>query len=273
MSSLSGVGTSMCSTSYPAARAGQFGAKVFADLDTDSSGGIDKTELQSAFDKVAGATGTSARSADDLFSTIDSDGDGKISASELDAGMKSLMPPPSSTVDFASRREGRAERAFAKLDADGSGSLDADELQSMLDARKAGAASAASSTDSSTGSAALTGADLLKKLDTDGDGKVSEAEFAVGRPQHGGPPPGPPPTGVGAPLAAAAASSGSSTSSDSSSSASSTADAADTLGDGKVSVQERAAAELRALLASLASQFGNGTTDADSSVSALSMFA
>lgn len=65
----------------------------FADIDTDSSGGLDKAELQSMLEKgpqgVQGAQGTQGSSGvDDLFSKLDSDGDGTVTQTELDKGMK-----------------------------------------------------------------------------------------------------------------------------------------------------------------------------------------
>lgn len=72
------------------------------------------------------------------------------------------------------------KEVFSKVDSDSSGTLNLDELQAMLDqlAEKMGAS-------------APSAEELMGKLDTDGDGEVSAAEFEAGRPE--GPPPGPPP--------------------------------------------------------------------------------
>lgn len=72
------------------------------------------------------------------------------------------------------------KEVFSKVDSDSSGTLNLDELQAMLDqlAEKMGAS-------------APSAEELMGKLDTDGDGEVSAAEFEAGRPE--GPPPGSPP--------------------------------------------------------------------------------
>lgn len=67
-------------------------------------------------------------------------------------------------------------RHFEKADMDGNGSLDANELEAM-----------AKDISAKTGRT-VTAQDLLQRLDQDGDGSVSRAEHAAGRPK--GPPPG-----------------------------------------------------------------------------------
>lgn len=72
------------------------------------------------------------------------------------------------------------KEVFSRVDSDESGTLNLDELQAMLDelAEKMGASGPSAE-------------ELMGKLDTDGDGEVSAAEFEAGRPE--GPPPEPPP--------------------------------------------------------------------------------
>jgi len=78
----------------------------FAKADTDGSGGVDATELQSVLDKLSEKTGTDLGKAADRFTSMDTDGDGSLSSSELDSGIKSLLPQPSSTMEFAQRMGG-----------------------------------------------------------------------------------------------------------------------------------------------------------------------
>ncbi|MBI4775513.1 MAG: EF-hand domain-containing protein [Deltaproteobacteria bacterium] len=70
----------------------------------------------------------------------------------------------------------RTRNPFEKLDSDGDGSLDKVEISSMAEklAQKTG-----ESVDAD---------EIVSKLDTDGDGLVSQEEFEAGRPE--GPPPG-----------------------------------------------------------------------------------
>jgi Ca2+-binding EF-hand superfamily protein len=78
----------------------------FAKVDTDGSGGVDATELQTVLDKLSEKTGTDLGKAADRLAAMDSDGNGSLSSSELDAGIKSLLPQPSSTMAFAQQRMG-----------------------------------------------------------------------------------------------------------------------------------------------------------------------
>ena len=166
-------------------------AKMFAKVDTDSSGGVDKAELQTMLSDIREKTGVSiGGNADETFSKMDSDGNGQLSSDELSQGMQSLMPPPS-TMDFAQGRGGasgeKSDDLFAKVDSNGDGSIDKDELRVLTDKIK-----------SDTGEDAT---EAFSKLDTDGDGKLTQTEFDAGRPdktaEGGGPqgPGGPPPAG------------------------------------------------------------------------------
>ena len=247
MSTISGVSSSGDAWANMKAQRSQMQAKMFAKVDTDSSGGIDKTELQNLIDDVAKKTGVAnSTSTDDLFSKMDSNGDGSLSKDELGKGMKDILPPPS-TMDFAQSRtsdtnstnskgDGDGDDLFGKIDTDGNGSVSKEELQSLV------AKMAADSNTDSTSSASTTSAsdDLFAKLDANGDGSLSKTELDAGRsegahaakgshgPQGaGGPPPGGPPPAGGA---------------GGSSSASTTYDPLDTNQDGVVSAQERMAA-------------------------------
>lgn len=67
----------------------------FSKIDTDGSGGLDKSELQSMLSQRATDTGsTEAIDTDELFSRLDADADGSITEQELKDGMK----PPSRPV-------------------------------------------------------------------------------------------------------------------------------------------------------------------------------
>lgn len=223
-------------------------AKMFAKVDADGSGGVDKSELQSLLDDVTQKTGVSnSTSTDELFSQIDSNGDGNLSQDELGEGMKSIMPPPPSTMDFAQSRSGSGDDLFGKLDTDGSGAVSQDELQALLDKV---------ASDHGTNSAsASSGSDMFAKLDTDGNGSLSQAEFKAGRPQDGqgpqgagGMPPPPPGGAMG-----------------SKDTGSTSYDPLDTNEDGVVSAEERMAATTSN--DSLQALFKAIDTDGDSTIS------
>lgn len=223
-------------------------AKMFAKVDADGSGGVDKSELQSLLDDVTQKTGVSnSTSTDELFSQIDSNGDGNLSQDELGEGMKSIMPPPPSTMDFAQSRSGSGDDLFGKLDTDGSGAVSQEELQALLDK-----VASDHGTDSASASS---GSDMFAKLDTDGNGSLSQAEFKAGRPQDGqgpqgagGMPPPPPGGAMG-----------------SKDTGSTSYDPLDTNEDGVVSAEERMAATTSN--DSLQALFKTIDTDGDSTIS------
>eukprot|EP01031_Cornospumella_fuschlensis_P008460 gene8460-10423_t len=129
MSTISGLGGA--NRSWQIAEGGQsrkaeHDARMFAKVDSDGSGSVDATELASMLEHT-GQSGDSA----ELLKKMDGDGDGSLSSDELSQGMRDLMPPPASTLDFAQSRgaandDGDSD-AFAKLDADGDGQTNGQE--------------------------------------------------------------------------------------------------------------------------------------------------
>src|SRR5450830_520001 len=89
--------------------------RLFSEFDTDSSGSVDSTELQSLLSDVSQKTGLSISSstAADLLSASDSNGDGSLSANELDSALKSVLPRPRRTWDLVRPRGGAATNGRA----------------------------------------------------------------------------------------------------------------------------------------------------------------
>lgn len=230
MSAISGISGSSNAWASVSNQRTQHQAKMFAKVDSDGSGGVDATELNSLVSKISEKTGVSLGDSTEMFSQMDNDGDGSLSSGELDEGMKSLMPPPPSTMEFAQSRSasGQEDDLFAKVDADGDGSLDIDEVQALADQMKAD-----------------TGKDIgpdFAELDTDGDGGLTQAEFEAGRPSGPGGAGGPPPAGGPLPAGGAGGAGGTTASSESTN-----YDPLDTNEDGTVSQMERLAGVLKDL--------------------------
>ncbi|MFM9917440.1 MAG: EF-hand domain-containing protein [Rhizobacter sp.] len=157
MSTISSVGgASSAWSDLSSARASAMKERMFAKVDSDGSGSIDTGELQGLLDHIGEKSGTSLGSATDLLGKMDSDGNGSLSKDELDSGTKSLMPAPSSTMDFAQQR------------ADGSSGP------------PPGGGGPPPPSDSASGSASSSGTQGNDPLDTDGDGVVSAKEQAAG---------------------------------------------------------------------------------------------
>lgn len=66
----------------------QLASRLFSQLDTKNQGYIEKSDLQSAFDKIASQAGSA--SVDDVFSQLDSNSDGKVTKDEMSSSLKKL---------------------------------------------------------------------------------------------------------------------------------------------------------------------------------------
>ncbi len=232
MSSISGISGSSNAWAAASSTRNQHQAKMFNKTDADGSGGVDKSELSTMLSKISETTGAQMGDAGELMGKMDSNGDGSLSSDELGEGMKSYMPAPPTTMEFAQSRGsstsssgGPGEALFNTADVNSDGSLDADELTTLTEAMSS-----------------QTGEDMTEKLaalDSDGDGNLSMSEFEAGRPEGpqgaGGPPPGGGPGGAGGVGGA------------SESSSSTTYDELDTNEDGTVSEMERLAGALEDL--------------------------
>lgn len=189
MSTISGLGGANRSwdIGQPQSRRADHDARMFAKVDSDGSGGVDATELASMLEHT-GQSGDSA----ELLKKMDSDGDGSLDSDELSQGMRDLMPPPASTLEFAQARgaandEGGSDDAFAALDADGDGQLSRTEFEAGKPQRPQGTSGApggpggpppaASSGSSGTASASAT----YDPLDVNQDGTVSQIERLAGQ--------------------------------------------------------------------------------------------
>ena len=237
MTTISSVSSAWSSASVQrASRPGPSPERLLSKIDSDGSGGVDSTELQGLLDKVAKKTGTTSdTSAADLLTQYDANGDGNLNADELGKTMESIMPARS-TMDFAQSRNS-TERTDSTSAAPGQAG---DDLFGKVDSDGDGAVSQtelqALLEAMSGGTASQTGVssdDAFAALDTDGDGSLTQAEFDAGRPSgDGAQAGGMPPGGAGGPRGAGGAGGTSETT---------TYDPLDTNEDGVVSLTERLA--------------------------------
>jgi Ca2+-binding EF-hand superfamily protein len=106
-----------------------------------------------------------------------------------------VQSPSSTQGTSGAHGHGRHKPDFSKLDTDGSGGLSLSEFQTMIQngPARAGTGSAATDASSTSGTSSTSstsdtsGIDaLFTKLDTDGDGSISQTELEAGRPKGDG---------------------------------------------------------------------------------------
>jgi Ca2+-binding EF-hand superfamily protein len=155
----------------------QMAQKMFKKIDSNSDGGIDKTELEA----IAGSSSTTDISK--LFSKMDANSDGKIDQSENESALQKLAQKMESAFSRMNGAGGMqkpppdASTMFSKLDTDSSGGISEDEFSSIA---KKGEGKGPE----------------FSSIDSDGDGSISETENEEFM-KSMGPPPGPPPSGMG----------------------------------------------------------------------------
>jgi Ca2+-binding EF-hand superfamily protein len=180
MSTLESAGSSVSGmfSSFGAVAANYLQDKMLKKMDTDADGTVGKTEFQTALQNVSGKLGIdvgSTEDADAMFSSVDADGNGSLTGSEVGQLIQNMLVG-GGTQAFVQNRgdEGR----FAELDTDGDGSI------SMAEFGIGSSTTASSATSSTTAASDETLNDesvksLMASADSDGDGQVSGAELTA----------------------------------------------------------------------------------------------
>jgi Ca2+-binding EF-hand superfamily protein len=151
----------------------QMRQQMFSKIDTNGDGKHDKDELAQMV--ANGPQG--GPSVDDILSKFDTDGDGTISESEFEAAsppeqqMQAAGFPPMMGGMGGMSSADFLEQMFSNVDTNGDGVHDEDELAAMV----ANGPQGGPSVD-----------EILEKFDTDGDGAISKAEFEAGQAQKSG---------------------------------------------------------------------------------------
>jgi Ca2+-binding EF-hand superfamily protein len=219
--------------------------KFFSKADANSDSSLSKDELLGALGGTSAASDSDKLSSavDGLIGSLDSDGNGSLSATEFSSFSSQFDYGSGSALLAAQEQASAMQQQFAQnlyssLDSDSSGGISTDELTSAL------TSAGRSSTDASS---------LFSSLDSDEDGSISEDELSSALKQADANRPPPPPANDSGTASASDSSTSSTSSSSSSSSASSSSgtasaggttsyDPLDTNKDGYVSEQERMAA-------------------------------
>jgi Ca2+-binding EF-hand superfamily protein len=184
--------------------------KMHKKMDTDADGVVGKTEFKDALEKVGAKLGVdSGGNADAMFASVDADGNGSLTGSEVGQMLKNMFSPPANTDAFVQSRG--KEQHFAEMDADGDGNISMAEFginpggsegmtmvstttttttyASSAAQAAAGVANASTAATDEAVAAADTSATaplnedalqaLLGQVDSDGDGQISGAEISA----------------------------------------------------------------------------------------------
>ena len=166
---------------------------MFNKIDSDGDGGINQAEFEQVAAKISEMTGNTVNFQDTL-ATYDADGNGTLSATEMDSFMKDNAPPPppdggmgmeesesNSLMSMLSRLNMNNSQAssnmFDDIDSDGNGSIDASELQTLVD-----------DLSEMTGQS-LSADDIMAEYDTDNDGVLAKEELGSFMQDNAPPPP------------------------------------------------------------------------------------
>ncbi len=133
---------------------------LFAKLDSNSDGGIDKNEFSTFAEKLSKDTGNSIN-VDNVFSTYDTNNDGTLSSEEMKAFMKDNAPPP----------PGQMQNAVSAYGTDQS----SDPISTLMDLLKNLSATDGSSASGNTNSISTYITKLIESLKNGGSSSLVNA--------------------------------------------------------------------------------------------------
>jgi len=165
LSSNSSLALQMLQQSRKKPDAAELAKDLFSNLDTKGQGYIEKSDLESALSTVSGST-SSTDNADSMFSALDSDSDGKVTQAEVQSTLQKIADQMDSQFN-AMRVQAGMQGLWGTPPAppqDDEG-FTKDELSAQLEE--------IGTTDSKRSDLISNIVSNFDKADTDGDGKVS----------------------------------------------------------------------------------------------------
>ena len=169
--SISGISGSSMMIPQQRPNVQQMASDLFSKLDTKGQGYIEKSDLQSALGDVSSSTSSNV---DEMFKQLDSDSDGKVTQQEMSDTMQKLADSLSSQAMSSQMRGGMQGPGGAGGPPPGPPPGDNDK--GFTKDELSTMASETSSTDSARSSFMSEIASNFDKADTDQDGKVSFKE-------------------------------------------------------------------------------------------------
>lgn len=192
MSTINGMSSILSSLSIQSTQGKPDPAEKFKELDADSNGSLDKTELSTMAKELAKMTGKTLN-VDDTITTYDTNNDGALNQDEMDTMMQKMGPPTAS---------GASMQQVMDAYSTNSGDDPLTTLMKMLDSLDTSSSSSSTSSNSSSSSDDDTMSILMKALeelsgsstasvsrpdpeakfnafDSDGSGGLSKSEMDV----------------------------------------------------------------------------------------------
>lgn len=162
---VSNIGGNPLSAQMQRPDSSKMASSLFSKLDTKNQGYIEKSDLQSAFDQIA-SSGNSATTAsvDDVFKTLDGNGDGKVTEQDMSDSLKKLTQQFESQFNSMRMQGMQGMGGMQGM----SGGVTRDQLGVMVDGIGA--------TDSRRADQMANLAANFDTADSNGDGKVSPQE-------------------------------------------------------------------------------------------------
>jgi Ca2+-binding EF-hand superfamily protein len=161
---ISGIGQLNWSSGTTAMPARPSPAEMFTKMDSNGDGSIDKAEFTAFGKQMAAKMGKADKSAE-IFAKIDTNGEISQAENEAFASQMQAMRSKGGPPPGGTKS---LDEMFAKMDTNGDGSVDKTEFEAFIQQMANQADSQASSTNKSN--------DLFSQIDTDGDGKISKSE-------------------------------------------------------------------------------------------------
>lgn len=176
MSTINSLGSSMSlmMQAMSMQRSGQ--QNMFSKVDTDGNGTVGQSELTTFAQSLSEKTGTEINT-DDAISTYDADGDGGLSQEEMEAMMAAYMPSPSTMNSFGQNGGGDKMQIGSMPSPPDKG-----EMFSKVDTDGSGTIDETELTSFAKDLAEKTGGELnvedsIATYDTNGDGALSQEEM------------------------------------------------------------------------------------------------
>ncbi|MEW5788726.1 MAG: EF-hand domain-containing protein [Pseudomonadota bacterium] len=142
----------------------QMASTLFSKLDSKNQGYVEQSDLESAFSTL----GSSGASAEQVFSTLDGDGDGKVTETEFSDSLQSLLDELQGQMQASRGGAMSGMPPPPPPPSEGDAGLTQEELSTL--------AEEIAGTDSAMSSLMASIAADFDTADADGDGKVNRAE-------------------------------------------------------------------------------------------------